>query len=100
MALCNHIHVEGAEELSPQDLANAINEAFLESMEEYRFPRSLAQIPLEEDSAHLPVVSELRIARLLAKLNPSKACRPDEVPNWLLWTGVFPTFRLPCMQYN
>ena len=53
-------------------------------MEKYRLPRSLAQIPLEEDSAHLPVVSELCIARLLAKLNPSKACGPDEVPNWLL----------------
>lgn len=41
-------------------------------------------MPLEEDSEHLPVVSELRIARLLAKLNPSEACGPDEVPNWLL----------------
>ena len=83
-ALCNHIHAEGAEELSPQELANAINDAFLEPMEEYSLPRPLAQIPLEEDSAHLPVVSELFIARLLAKLNLSKACGPDEVPNWLL----------------
>ena len=68
-------------------------------MEKYRLPRSLAQIPLEEDSAHLPVVSELCIARLLAKLNPSKACGPDEVPNWLLreYSG---TSRLFCMQYN
>ena len=53
-------------------------------MEEYRLPRPLAQIPVEENSAHLPLVLELRIARLLAKLNLSKACRPDEVPNWLL----------------
>ena len=73
-ALCNHIHAVGAEELSPQELANAINEAFLEPMEEYRLPRPLAQLPLEEDSAHYKGVSELRIARLLAKLNPSKAC--------------------------
>ena len=64
LALWNHIHAEGAEELSLQDLANVINEASLESMEEYRL--------------------ELRIARLLAKLNPSKACGPDEVPNWPL----------------
>ena len=28
VVLCNHIHAAGAEELSPQDLANAINEAF------------------------------------------------------------------------
>lgn len=38
-ALCNHIHAEGAEELSPQDLANAINEAFLEPMEAYFLTR-------------------------------------------------------------
>ena len=53
-------------------------------MEECRLPRPLAQIPLEKVSVHLPVVSEFRIARPLAKLNPSKACGPDEVPNWLL----------------
>ena len=32
--LYNHIHVVGAEELSLQELANTINEAFLEPMEE------------------------------------------------------------------
>ena len=57
VALCNHIHAEGAEELYPQDLANVINEALLESMEENRLSRPLAQILLERDSAHLPVVS-------------------------------------------
>ena len=50
VALCNHIHAEGAEELSPQDLANVINEALLESMEENRLSRPLAQILLERDS--------------------------------------------------
>ena len=55
VALCNH--AEGAQELSPQDLANVINEALLESMEENRLSRPLAQILLERDSAHLPVVS-------------------------------------------
>ena len=57
VALCNHIHAEGAEELSPQHLANVINEALLESMEENRLSRPLAQILQERDSAHLPVVS-------------------------------------------
>ena len=38
--LCNHIHAEGAEELSPQDLASAINEAFLEPMEAYFLTRT------------------------------------------------------------
>ena len=29
-------------------------------------------------------VSELRVMKLLASLNPSKACGQDEIPNWLL----------------
>lgn len=37
-ALCNHIHGEGTDKPSPQELANAINEAFLEPMEEYCLP--------------------------------------------------------------
>ena len=83
-ALCNHIHAIGAEELFPQELANAINEAFLEPMDQYRLFLPLAQILLEEDSAHVLVVSELRIARLIAKLNLSKAYGPDGLPDWLL----------------
>ena len=34
----SHIHIELIENLSDQDLANAINEAFLESLEHYRLP--------------------------------------------------------------
>ena len=26
----------------------------------------------------------MRIFKLLTALNPSKACRPDEIPNWML----------------
>ena len=73
-ALWNHIHTEGAEELSPQDWRTLSMRRSLERMEEYCLPLPLAQIPLKEHSAHLPVLSELRIARLLAKLNPSQAC--------------------------
>ena len=47
------LHAVGADELSPQELANSINESFLEPMEEYCLPCPLAQIPLKEDSAHL-----------------------------------------------
>ena len=69
-------------------------EAFLEPMEEYRLPCPLAQIPLEEDSAHLPVVSELYIARLLAKLNPSKLRRVDQMKYPIGYCGSNPNFSL------
>ena len=36
------------------------------------------------DTPELHEISELRILRLLSKLNLSKASGPDEVPNWLL----------------
>ena len=80
----SQIQVEGVENLSANKLVNVINEAFkfLEPLEEYRLP--LAQLPLDEDSMELTVVSELRIYKLLTKLNPSKACGPDEIPNWML----------------
>lgn len=48
-------------------------------MEEYRLPQPLAQLPVD-----LTEVSELRIYKLFGKLNPSKACGPDEIPNWML----------------
>lgn len=79
----SQIQVEGVENLSANKLANVINEAFkfLEPLEEYRLPQPLAQLPLDEDSMELTVVSELRIYKLFKKLNPSKACGPDEIPN-------------------
>lgn len=79
--MTSQIQVEGVENLSANKLVNVINEAFkfLEPLEEYRLP--LAQLPLDEDSMELTVVSELRIYKLLTKLNPSKACGPDEIPN-------------------
>lgn len=79
--MTSQIQVEGVENLSANKLVNVINEAFkfLEPLEEYRLP--LVQLPLDEDSMELTVVSELRIYKLLTKLNPSKACGPDEIPN-------------------
>ncbi|XP_022777432.1 uncharacterized protein LOC111318829 [Stylophora pistillata] len=61
-----------------------INKALLEPLEEYRLTQPLVKIPIEIDTPDLHEISELRILRLLSKLNPSKASGPDEVPNWLL----------------
>lgn len=52
-------------------------------LEEYRLEQPLTKFPTAIDSK-LREVSELRVMKLLATLNPSKACGPDEIPNWLL----------------
>ena len=44
----------------------------------------LTKFPVPTDSPKPHEVSELMIMKLLATLNPSKACGPDEIPNWLL----------------
>ena len=80
----NHIHIEELEDCNNQELANIINQAFLEPLEEYRLEQPLTKFPAPTDSPKLHEVSELRIMKLLATLNPSKACGPDEIPNWLL----------------
>ena len=79
----NHIHIEELEDCNNQELANIINQAFLEPLEEYRLEQPLTKFPVPTDSPKLHEVSELRIMKLLATLNPSKACGLDEIPNWL-----------------
>ncbi|PFX13711.1 Neurexin-4 [Stylophora pistillata] len=66
------------------NLQTSVNQVFLEPLEEYRLEQPLSKFPVPADSPKLHEVSELRIMKLLATLNPSKACGPDEIPNWLL----------------
>ncbi|PFX22146.1 hypothetical protein AWC38_SpisGene13322 [Stylophora pistillata] len=80
----NHIHIKELEDCNNHELANTINRAFLEPLEEYRLEQPLSKFPVPADSPRLHEVSTLRIMKLLATLNPSKACGPDEIPNWLL----------------
>lgn len=37
-----------------------------------------------EESPDIPHVTESRVERILAKLNPSKVSGPDQIRNWLL----------------
>ena len=81
--LVNQIQVEGFSDLSQLDQTNTINLAFMEPLEEYRLPSALPRFPLEE-SPDIPHITESRVAKVLAKLSPSKASGPDQIPNWLL----------------
>ena len=80
----SHIHIEGIENRSDQDLANATNKALLEPLEEYRLPQPPTKLPINKDTPELLEVWEMHIFKLLAALNPSKACGPDEIPTWML----------------
>ena len=82
--LLSQMNVEGIEDLSMLELANAINTAFLEPLEEYRLPCPPLRLPLEENSPEFLVVPKERVLKQLSRLNPAKACGPDEIPNWLL----------------
>ena len=79
----SQIQAERVEDLNQIELANVINQAFLEPMEEYRLPQALLKLTINDESS-IPEVTETRIQSLLEKLNPSKACGPDKIPNWLL----------------
>ena len=82
--LIYHMNVIEVENLSTQDLANPINKAFLESLEEYRLSWPITHLALEKDSPEFLEVSEERVWKVLPNLNPSKSVGPDRIPNWLL----------------
>ena len=51
--LKHQIQIEGVEDLSDQDLANMINKALLEPLEEYRLTQPLVKLPIEIDTPEL-----------------------------------------------
>ena len=56
----SQIQVEGVENISEKEIADPINWAFLELLEEYRLHLPLSKLPVEEDSLFLEV-SEARM---------------------------------------
>ena len=67
------------------EVADHINHALLEPLEEYRLTEDIPKLPLEEDQ--LPeflVVTEEVVYTRLSRLNPVKAGGPDGIPNWVL----------------
>ena len=81
--LLAHLNVDGFSDLTPHEQANAINLAFLEPLEAYRLTTPLPRLALEESPEFLEV-SEMKMQKVLAKLNPYKSSDPDAIPNWLL----------------
>ena len=66
-------------------MADHINHALLEPLEEYRLTDEIPKFPLEEYQAQIfLVVTEQDVYKRLSHLNPAKAGGPDGIPNWLL----------------
>ena len=67
------------------EVADYINHALLEPLEEYRLTEDIPKLPLEKDQ--LPeflVVTEEDVYTRLSHLNPARAGGPERVPNWVL----------------
>ena len=83
-------HLEGVSDLSPIDLANHVNTAFLAptvSFEPLTYnPFRDSSVPSLDNSAsnEVPVASEFSVFQKLSTLNSTKAQGPDGIPGWLL----------------
>lgn len=75
-------HVQPGPNSSPTDLADTVNEAFLESMR--TFTPLGPVITADAGYSNPPSVSEFRVLKKLSVLNPSKSSGPDMIPSWLL----------------
>ena len=75
------LHLDGIAAHSNRDIANMINSALLEPMQDYT-PLSCLP-PLADDSEFL-IVSPSEVCDALLGLNPRKAGGPDGINNWLL----------------
>lgn len=84
--LVSQLHIDILENLSPADVANRTNEAFLEPMLNYQ-PLDANVVNDGQDNfknySLLPI-TEIDVFNCLSKLNPRKASGPDGLPNWLL----------------
>ena len=82
-------HLEGVSDLTPKDLANHINTAFLTPTEAFeplpnnRFQDDSAQ-SAKENGRKIATISELSVLRSLSVLDATKAQGPDGIPGWLL----------------
>ena len=84
-SLLSHLDVDELESLPLSEVADYINHAQLESLDEYRLTEDIPKLPLEKDQ--LPeflVVTEENVYTRLSHLNPAKAGGPNGIPNWVL----------------
>ena len=82
--LISLLNIGELEGLSKHEVANHINCALLEPLEEYRLTEKIPRLPLEDQYPKYLVVTEYDVYKKLSHLNTAKAGGPDGVPNWIL----------------
>ena len=82
------LQIENADNLLPIELANLMNDAFLEPMKEFsainEIVRDTDQPPSSHDTSFANISSPLSTFHKHKALNPSKACGPNCIPTWVL----------------
>lgn len=81
--ILTHSNVDEFSNLTEFKQANAINLALLVPLEEFRLTCPLIPFALEESPEFLKV-TEMRVQKVLSKLDPYKGSGPDKIPDWLL----------------
>ena len=102
--LLEQLHLENVEaNIQVVDLANRINNAFLDPTRIYQplDPTTIERDP-EHPTAHsaFELATEMAVYNILSKLNPRKASGPDCLPNWLLKTYAEILSRPICSIFN
>ncbi|PFX21555.1 hypothetical protein AWC38_SpisGene13950 [Stylophora pistillata] len=78
------LHIEELEGLPMCETANCVNQALLESLEEYRLPEKIPELTLEDQNPQLLVITVYGVFRCLLNLNAVKAGGPDGIPSWVI----------------
>ena len=67
-----------------REIANLINHALSEPLEENLLSNEIPKLPLEDQSPKHLVVAEYDVYKRLSHLNAAKAGDPDGIPNWIV----------------
>ena len=67
-----------------REIANLINHALSEPLEENLLSNEIPKLPLEDQSPKYLVVEEYDVNKRLSRLHAAKAGGPDGIPNWIL----------------
>ena len=73
--------MDAIENKSAKEIADLINTALMEPMQEYC---PLEALPIFDPDSEIVNVSVSSVSSALQALNPRKVSRPDGVPNWVL----------------
>ena len=79
--LCNQLHLNNMENMRRPNIANLINNAFLEPVKTLN---SLTTLPTFTINNYFPQLDILEVLHLLKALSPGKASGPDNIPNRFL----------------